>query len=80
MINNSSSLVKGQRLKVDLEMVKDRLPREILRQLREEPIGNLIGYKMVDGNNFGLVLELKNGYTSWFFEVELSELNEEEEI
>ncbi len=75
MIYNSASLVKGQKLKVELEVVKDRLPREVLIQLQKEPYGQLIGYKMVDGNNFGLVLELKNGCTSWFFEEELSEIN-----
>ena len=44
---------------------------------KTKPFGKLVGYKMVDGNSFGLVLELSNGSTSWFFENELCEvLNE----
>ena len=74
---NSETLVKGQKLKVQLNKVKDRLPRNILIQLTIDPYGKLVGYKMVDGNSFGLVLELSNGTTSWFFENELSETTEE---
>ncbi len=69
----SENLVKGQKLKVNLDIVQDRLPQKLMRQLSLDPYGKLIGYKMVDGNNFGLVLELSNGDTSWFFEEELSE-------
>ena len=39
-------------------------------------IGKLIGYKMVDGNQFGLVIELEDGSSQWFFEEELSEIDE----
>ena len=71
---DSQNLTKGQRLKVDLEQVKDRLPKNIFKQLTIDPSGKLVGYKMVDGNNFGLVLELSNGNRSWFFEHELAEV------
>ena len=74
---DSQNLTKGQRLKVDLEQVKDRLPKNIFKQLTIDPTGKLVGYKMVDGNNFGLVLELTNGNKSWFFEHELSEIIED---
>ena len=73
----AENLVKGQRLKVNLETVRDRLPKKILEELIEEPYGKLIGYKMVDGNQFGLVLKFKSGSTSWFFESELIEIIEE---
>jgi hypothetical protein len=33
-----------------------------------------VGYKMVDGNEFGLVVKLNNGEINWFFEKELSEI------
>jgi len=73
----AENLVKGQKLKVELDEVKDRLPKNLINQLVINPYGKLVGYKMVDGNNFGLVLELSNGNKSWFFERELSQASEE---
>ena len=72
MIEDSSKLQKGQILKVDLNKVKDRLPEKLNKYLMSYPYGKLVGYKMVDGNQFGLVLELKEGLNQWFFEKELS--------
>ena len=72
----AENLVKGQGLKVNLEAVRDRLPKKISEEIVKDPYGKLIGYKMVDGNNFGLVLKFKNGSTSWFFENELIEIIE----
>ena len=72
MIKDSSNLVKGQLLKVDLDKVKDRIPSKLNEQLNSDPVGKLIGWKMVDGNEFGLVLELSDGSINWFFENELS--------
>ena len=72
MIEDSSTLKKGQSLKVETNKVKDRLPKEILSVIKKYPVVELVGYKMVDGNQFGLVVRLKNGEISWFFENELS--------
>ena len=74
MIRDSSTLQKGQLLKVEVNEVKDRLPPNILEDIRKEPIVELVGYKMVDGNEFGLVVKLNNGEINWFFEKELSEI------
>ena len=74
MIRDSSILQKGQSLRVEINEVKDRLPQNILELIRKEPIVELVGYKMVDGNEFGLVVKLNNGEISWFFEKELSEI------
>ena len=74
MIRDSSTLQKGQNLKVDINEVKDRLPENILEIIREKPVVELVGYKMVDGNQFGLVVKLTNGKINWFFENELSEI------
>ena len=73
MILDSTKLVKQQILKVELELVKDRLPEKLIKKLSQDPYGKLIGFKMVDGNQFGLVLELNIGTKQWFFEHELSE-------
>ena len=72
MIKDSSKLKKGQSLKVDIEKVNDRLPKSLWMDLKRCPKGTLIGYKMVDGNQFGLVLKLDIGPVQWFFEEELS--------
>ena len=74
MIRDSSILQKGQSLRVEINEVKDRLPQNILEDIRKEPIVELVGYKMVDGNEFGLVVKLNNGEINWFFEKELSEI------
>ena len=74
MIRDSSILKKGQSLRVEINEVKDRLPQNILELIRKEPIVELVGYKMVDGNEFGLVVKLNNGEINWFFEKELSEI------
>ena len=74
MIRDSSTLQKGQNLRVEINEVKDRLPLHILEILREDPVVELVGYKMVDGNQFGLVVKLMNGEVNWFFEKELSEI------
>ena len=74
MIRDSSTLQKGQNLRVEINEVKDRLPQNILEIIRKEPIVELVGYKMVDGNQFGLVVKLTNGAINWFFEQELSEI------
>ena len=74
MIRDSSNLQKGQNLRVEINEVKDRLPQNILEIIRKEPVVELVGYKMVDGNQFGLVVKLTNGEINWFFENELSEI------
>ena len=74
MIRDSSTLQKGQLLRVEINEVKDRLPQNILEDIRKEPIVELVGYKMVDGNEFGLVVKINNGEINWFFEKELSEI------
>ena len=74
MISDSSTLQKGQLLRVEINEVKDRLPQNVLKIINKEPVVELVGYKMVDGNEFGLVVKLKNGEINWFFENELSEI------
>lgn len=73
MIKDPTKLQQGQKLRVDLSLVRDRLPDKLFSKLTNNPVGKLVGYKMVDGNSFGLVLELEDGSSSWFFEAELLE-------
>ena len=75
MIEDSTTLKKGQKLKIEIGEVNDRLPENILLIIRKNPFVELVGYKMVDGNQFGLVVKLNSGEISWFFENELSEIS-----
>jgi|TARA_Y100001968_G_C18711464_1_gene415885 hypothetical protein len=72
MIEDSTTLTKGQTLKVEINEVKDRLSENLVEIIRKDPIVELVGYKMVDGNQFGLVVKLSDGQINWFFEKELS--------
>ncbi len=72
MIEDSTTLTKGQTLKVEINEVKDRLSENLVEIIRKDPIVELVGYKMVDGNQFGLVVKLSDGQVNWFFEKELS--------
>ena len=74
MIRDSSKLKNGQKLKIDISRVMDRLPKKLIERIEEYPYGELVGWKMVDGNSFGLVLLFSDGTKSWFFEEELSEI------
>ncbi len=74
MIEDSTKLKKGQSLRIEIDEVKDRLPQNILDIINKDPIVELVGYKMVDGNQFGMVVKLNNGDINWFLEKELSEL------
>tara|TARA_Y100001968_G_C19135882_1_gene609073 strand:+ start:460 stop:687 length:228 start_codon:yes stop_codon:yes gene_type:complete len=73
MIKDSTTLKKGQNLTIEIKEVKDRLPKNVLDLIKKNPVVELVGYKMVDGNQFGLVVKLHNGEINWFFEKELSE-------
>ena len=61
----------GTRVKIDLEQVRDRIPATLAKQLTNDPRGRVVDYKMTDGG-IGLVVELSNGSTSWFFADEIS--------
>ena len=62
----------GSKVRVDLDRVRDRIPNSLKALLKEEPRCKLIDFKMTDGKGIGVVLELSNGETSWFFEDEIT--------
>ncbi len=61
----------GSNVRVDLDRVKDRIPSSLVKQLQTDPRGKVLDYKMTDGQGIGLVIELSNGETSWFFDEEI---------
>ncbi len=62
----------GSRLKVELDRVRERIPSRLQEQIKADPRGTLVKFKMTDGQGIGVVLELSNGSTCWFFENEIS--------
>ncbi len=72
-MNQARTISKiGSRVKVDLDRVIDRIPSTLFESLRNDPRGKVVDYKMTDGTGLGVVLELSDGTTSWFFENEIT--------
>jgi hypothetical protein len=59
----------GQRVKVC--RIRDRIPGNIVNELKQNPFGTVKGFKMVDGSGIGFVVQLENNLSTWFFEDEL---------
>ena len=52
------SLLKiGSRVNIDLTSVKDRIPRDLIELLEQDPVGTVLDYKMTDGNGVGVILQ-----------------------
>ena len=63
----------GDNVMVNLDMVRDRVPSNLLELLKVHPYGIVMDYKMTDGNGVGLILRLNNGEFAWFFAEELQD-------
>ena len=61
----------GSNVKVQVDQVRDRIPKDLLKKLKDNPRGRVVDYKMTDGTDIGLVIELSDGTTSWFFDKEI---------
>ena len=66
----------GNSVKVNLELSKDRLSKEIVEAIKISSMGTITGYKITDGKGIGVVLKLANGKEQWFFEDEIDFLDE----
>ena len=62
----------GSRLKIELDRVRERIPSGLQEQIKADPRGTLVKFKMTDGKGIGVVLELSDGSTCWFFEDEIA--------
>jgi hypothetical protein len=58
--------------KVRVLRVRDRIPADLVAALKADPTGTVRDFKMTDGTGVGVVVELSNGTTSWFFDDEIS--------
>jgi len=58
--------------KVKITRVRDRIPADLVEVLKSDASGTVKGYKMTDGSGIGVVVELSNGSTGWFFDDEIA--------
>ena len=66
----------GNSVQVNLELSKDRLPKEIIDAINISSIGKISDFRITDGKGIGVVLQLSNGKEQWFFEDEIDLLDE----
>ncbi|MEG4282002.1 DUF2862 domain-containing protein [Microcoleus sp. A006_D1] len=59
----------GQRVKV--RRLRDRIPANMVGKIKENPLGTVDGFRMVDGSGVGVVVKFDVGFATWFFEDEL---------
>ncbi|CAI8159043.1 MAG: DUF2862 domain-containing protein [Prochlorococcus sp.] len=56
---------------VRVTRVRDRIPTALVNLLRGNAVGTVVDFKMTDGKGIGIVVELSDGTTSWFFDDEV---------
>ena len=66
----------GNLAKVNIELSKDRLTKEIIDAINVSSLGKINDFRITDGKGIGVVLELSNGQEQWFFEDEIDLLDE----
>ena len=66
----------GDKVKVNLELSKDRLTKEIIDAINVSSVGKISDFRITDGKGIGVVLQLSNGKEQWFFEDEINLLDE----
>jgi hypothetical protein len=58
--------------KVRITRVRDRIPAGLVDALRSDATGTVKGFRTVDGKGIGVVVELAQGQTAWFFDDEVT--------
>ena len=66
----------GSSVRVNLELSKDRLTKEIIDAINDSSLGRISDFRITDGKGIGVVLVLSNGKEQWFFEDEVDLLDE----
>jgi hypothetical protein len=59
------------RVKVRVTRVRDRIPQDMVDLLKSDAFGTVTEFRTVDGKGIGVVVELSDGSSSWFFEDEI---------
>ena len=58
--------------KVRVTRVRDRISTEMVDSLKADSTGTVTGFRTVDGKGIGVVVQLANGATTWFFDDEIT--------
>ena len=58
--------------KVRVTRVRDRIPSALVDLLQQDASGTVVDFRTVDGKGIGVVVELSNGSTCWFFDDEIA--------
>ncbi|MGC6482719.1 MAG: DUF2862 domain-containing protein [Synechococcus sp.] len=58
--------------KVRVARVRDRIPNALVELLKKDATGTVVEFRTVDGKGIGVVVELSDGSTNWFFEDEIA--------
>ena len=66
----------GDSVRVNLELTKDRLSKEIVDVINVSSVGEICDFRITDGKGIGVILQLSNGKEQWFFEEEIELLDE----
>ena len=68
-MSQAASITSGSKIRVS--RVRDRIPQNLVNLLKADPSGTVTDFRTVDGKGIGVVVELSNGSTCWFFEDEI---------
>jgi hypothetical protein len=58
--------------KVRVTRVRDRIPADLVAALQADATGTVKDFKVTDGKGIGVVVELSDGTTTWFFDDEIT--------
>ena len=61
----------GSKIKINIDKVKDRIPKKLMEKISSNPKAVICGYKMTDGRSIGLIVKFPSGEENWFFPEEV---------
>jgi hypothetical protein len=69
-MSQAATITVGSRVRIT--RVRDRIPAEMVEALKGDPTGTVTGFRTVDGQGIGVVVQLGNGSQVWFFDDEIT--------
>lgn len=59
----------GQKVKV--VRLRDRVPANVVNKIKQNPVGTIQEFKVVDGKGIGVFVRFDESFVTWFFEDEI---------
>ena len=69
-MSQAASINDGSKIRVT--RVRDRIPQSLVDLLKADASGTVKEFRTVDCKGIGVVVELSDGSTNWFFEDEIA--------